>query len=288
MRQGRRTDEFYYTANRSPFITNDLLTIWFSNSVDSSLSLFQKKMITQREVRSRNISIIMYFCQFGASIIRAGLFPIRRYILSIVLNIFLLIFSGIGLIGAIRMSPIMIFVHYGAVMIELIIMFIMLVITMTKTDNEGQLFVIYLPIIIDVIWMAVLTYTGYVLLNWLIFMEKVERQNRLSNNGVVINIDPMVGNNANSNVQNNASRSEASKNDREFMGIAPHDQSGGEFRGLNPDAKCCVCYTSIPEVLFYKCGHFICCKTCGDNLKSSRQRCPICRAEIKDVLKVYT
>jgi len=47
--------------------------------------------------------------------------------------------------------------------------------------------------------------------------------------------------------------------------------------------SCVICLDARREVVNIPCGHLVCCKVCGFVQKT----CPICRADIKDVILVY-
>ena len=52
--------------------------------------------------------------------------------------------------------------------------------------------------------------------------------------------------------------------------------------------KCIICWMKDPEVVFTKCGHFVCCFECLPAIDA----CPMCRVKFNpdrsDMLKVYT
>eukprot|EP00735_Rhodelphis_limneticus_P001772 TRINITY_DN12451_c0_g1::TRINITY_DN12451_c0_g1_i1::g.15092::m.15092 TRINITY_DN12451_c0_g1::TRINITY_DN12451_c0_g1_i1::g.15092 ORF type:complete len:540 (+),score=89.45,sp/A8MQ27/NEU1B_HUMAN/52.46/3e-12,zf-C3HC4_3/PF13920.1/4e-13,zf-C3HC4_2/PF13923.1/3.7e-05,zf-RING_2/PF13639.1/0.17 TRINITY_DN12451_c0_g1_i1:50-1669(+) len=51
---------------------------------------------------------------------------------------------------------------------------------------------------------------------------------------------------------------------------------------------CIVCCDRSADTVFYRCGHVCTCSSCGYGLLlSSRPQCPICRAAISDVLRIY-
>jgi len=50
----------------------------------------------------------------------------------------------------------------------------------------------------------------------------------------------------------------------------------------NPD-ECVICMDAKRTVVNVPCGHLVLCDVCGPTVK----QCPICRANIVDVLKVY-
>ena len=50
-----------------------------------------------------------------------------------------------------------------------------------------------------------------------------------------------------------------------------------------------ICLEDIKDSIFYPCGHECVCYTCGrEFIKKARDRtCPICREQIKDIVKVF-
>ncbi|XP_071777208.1 E3 ubiquitin-protein ligase NEURL1 [Centroberyx gerrardi] len=58
-------------------------------------------------------------------------------------------------------------------------------------------------------------------------------------------------------------------------------------RGAWPD-ECSICYENMVDTVIYACGHMCLCYTCGLKLKKmSNACCPICRRQIKDIIKTY-
>ncbi|CAF2392889.1 unnamed protein product [Rotaria sp. Silwood2] len=54
---------------------------------------------------------------------------------------------------------------------------------------------------------------------------------------------------------------------------------------------CTICLTAIADTVLYRCGHLCVCYMCGLNLRETRStvgiKCPICRAPVDDILRVY-
>lgn len=52
--------------------------------------------------------------------------------------------------------------------------------------------------------------------------------------------------------------------------------------------ECSICYENMVDTVIYACGHMCLCYTCGLKLKKmSNACCPICRRQIKDIIKTY-
>ena len=64
---------------------------------------------------------------------------------------------------------------------------------------------------------------------------------------------------------------------------AERSRSGSGSQDGAQSAECVVCWSEPREALFLDCGHFACCTRCADILVN----CPVCRAPIRRVVRVY-
>ncbi|KAK2173937.1 hypothetical protein NP493_839g00077 [Ridgeia piscesae] len=53
------------------------------------------------------------------------------------------------------------------------------------------------------------------------------------------------------------------------------------------DGKCLICLDRSVDTVFYQCGHMCVCYTCGMELRARGGNCLMCRAPIRDAIKVY-
>ncbi|KAL5158211.1 Protein neuralized [Glycine soja] len=51
--------------------------------------------------------------------------------------------------------------------------------------------------------------------------------------------------------------------------------------------NCCICYEMKVDSVLYRCGHMCTCLKCANELQWNSGKCPICRAKIEDVVRVY-
>lgn len=50
---------------------------------------------------------------------------------------------------------------------------------------------------------------------------------------------------------------------------------------------CQICLNNRIDCIFYTCGHMYCCNICALRLGENSNCCPVCRAEVQQVVKVY-
>jgi len=53
------------------------------------------------------------------------------------------------------------------------------------------------------------------------------------------------------------------------------------------EGTCVVCLEYPCDTVLYRCGHLCCCFSCARALKVAGHHCPVCRAEVSDILRIY-
>ena len=63
---------------------------------------------------------------------------------------------------------------------------------------------------------------------------------------------------------------------------------GEDGAGMDVGSECTVCYERAVDSVLYTCGHCCMCYDCAWECKQTRGGlCPICRAQIRDVIRIY-
>lgn len=65
----------------------------------------------------------------------------------------------------------------------------------------------------------------------------------------------------------------------------PRPSHPPKFHAKPKDDECKICMERSTTTVFYKCGHSCTCEECGMKLKG--KQCPLCRAEVVDVIKLF-
>ena len=72
------------------------------------------------------------------------------------------------------------------------------------------------------------------------------------------------------------------------VGGARDNVAGGSSAGSDATThECVVCMDSKKSHALVPCGHMCVCKKCAETILATRQLCPVCRALVLQVFKVY-
>eukprot|EP01017_Pseudomicrothorax_dubius_P021170 TRINITY_DN22874_c0_g1_i2.p1 TRINITY_DN22874_c0_g1~~TRINITY_DN22874_c0_g1_i2.p1 ORF type:complete len:312 (+),score=71.23 TRINITY_DN22874_c0_g1_i2:59-937(+) len=52
------------------------------------------------------------------------------------------------------------------------------------------------------------------------------------------------------------------------------------------EKECVVCYSEKIDSVIMPCRHFVLCSTCATNVKENSRKCPLCRKEVKGMVKI--
>ncbi|CAI9104948.1 OLC1v1003748C1 [Oldenlandia corymbosa var. corymbosa] len=65
----------------------------------------------------------------------------------------------------------------------------------------------------------------------------------------------------------------------------PQDESNWEYarKGI-----CCMCHEHNIDSLLYRCGHMCACSRCAENLVHRKDKCPMCRAPVVEMVRAYS
>lgn len=164
-------------------------TIWFSKFIEGIGT--KKLYLTESIVKVRNVALSIYFGELFLCFFRIGLYSVRRFVFSIIVNIVFLILTLGGGYGALVLNPFLVIVHWGGVFIAYVIFIIMMIATLTGSsgDGNGEIFVYYIPLILEAIPLISLLYFNVVVCKFQINFEKMEKLRIQTERNEEINVD---------------------------------------------------------------------------------------------------
>ena len=224
-------------------------------------------------INKRNKLIYFTFIQVFFSIFGMIIFKLRRTIVFVYANIFILFLALCGIYGSIKINSICLFVHCILTLSLGFALFLYLIISDIFSEeskskknsglNEHLLLIIFcLPYLYDM-------FCGYYNYSWLLLLSKLNEKDSYN----LINNNPNEYNESLLNVNNN--------NNNEIK-IEMDDVN------RNSNNICQICYENNKNTVFSPCGHTFCCYVCWEVLKKKNiNKCPICRKKIENCLKIY-
>ena len=227
-------------------------------------------------INKRNKLIYFTFIQVFFSIFGMIIFKLRRTIVFVYANIFILFLALCGIYGSIKINSICLFVHCILTLSLGFALFLYLIISDIFSEeskskknsglNEHLLLIIFcLPYLYDM-------FCGYYNYSWLLLLSKLNEKDSYN----LINNNPNEYNESLLNVNNN------NNNNNNEIKIEMDDVN------RNSNNICQICYENNKNTVFSPCGHTFCCYVCWEVLKKKNiNKCPICRKKIENCLKIY-
>jgi hypothetical protein len=128
-------------------------------------------------MKARNVALIVYFLELFLCFFRIGVYAIKRFLISIIINIVFLILTVVGGYGALIFNPYLVIIHWGGVFVAYVIFIIMMIATLTSAsgDSDGQIFAFYIPLLLEAIFLVLLIYFNYAISKFQINYENKEK-----------------------------------------------------------------------------------------------------------------
>lgn len=165
----------YENFRKVGWIDCHISSVWFCRFVEASGN--KRLYISESFVKARNVSLMVYAGELFLCFFRIGLYSIRRFIISIIVNIVFLVLTMVGTYGGLNINPLFVIVHWGGVLVVYVIFIIMMIATTEDShgDSKGEIFAFYIPLIIEVVPLFLLAYFNYVICKFQINFEKQEK-----------------------------------------------------------------------------------------------------------------
>ena len=90
-----------------------------------------------------------------------------------------------------------------------------------------------------------------------------------------IQVSPQVDNTTSDGIQN------------QEVSLERHP-TGDDVEATDPDQSCVICMTNKCQIASTSCGHLCCCIGCSQKLYQRDGRCPNCRGEWKNLIRIFT
>lgn len=87
-----------------------------------------------------------------------------------------------------------------------------------------------------------------------------------------------------------STESTSSVHEASYLTPDPVLQASEPQQTPEPEAKedCIICYDAVRCAVCVPCGHVAMCLSCARKVKSaSRRVCPVCRARVSDIIKIF-
>mmetsp|Transcript_139311 Transcript_139311/g.444639 ORF Transcript_139311/g.444639 Transcript_139311/m.444639 type:complete len:245 (+) Transcript_139311:143-877(+) len=223
-------------------------SIMFETTTDERFNNLREEVL-----RKRDSAIIGCITEIIVSLASMSLFDLRRSVLIPILNITLVILSGVGLHGALTLSLREVQAH-GVVTTGLIIACVLNMFAEAFLTHAG---------------MATGPLPGWIVLCLLLTPYSLN----LGCSLLSLMLQAALG--------------ELLEIEDEKSGLLSADQIEAQAAELSGSDVCCVCMDKRKDAVLTPCGHRAVCVQCGDSLQSRKRNCPVCRQYINGVVRVF-
>ena len=228
-------------------------------------------VVCQPLARRRLWMLVFCFLQMGADIATLATSRIRGSVGAlIVVNVALLLAAALGAFGALRLSATFVLVHAMATLLLVAVQLGIGFFDLFTEDFQALRLALMWSIVVD-FCAAVCSFALLSALNRRVNDWKAELEKRRASL-IAVSSDPEF---------DDADSSSSSPSPSE----SPRSSGGA---GAVVAAECVVCMTNAREALLSPCNHLVACLSCAQTIvASARPQCPMCRARITKITKVF-
>lgn len=164
----------YNNLQKVSWVDCHITSIWFYKFLEKGL---KKNYVDVSIVKARNVALIVYFLELFLCFFRLGLYSIRRFIFSIIINIVFLILTILATYSTFYLNPYLVLIHWGGVLIAYVIFIILMVATISGShgDEDAQILAFYIPLLLEAIPLILLLYFNIAISKFQINFEKQEK-----------------------------------------------------------------------------------------------------------------
>jgi hypothetical protein len=242
-----------------------------------SLGPIEWEFFTQHMVVVRNCLITSNIVHFVVTLISLALTGIRRSVLAMIINIFILAFNIFGLIFTFRFDFKYIKIHAYSMPFLVLLCIITMIVSIAIEQDAVIILLINSPVVLDILFsfIYICMWRTEVLPYKRNYLNKINAlKNRLeeprppsSPVKAPVPVFPAV-------------RTKVKKIEEAKPGLAPMRSTSMKM--------CVVCYMNPINTVAYKCGHSFACKKCIEEIKKNTNKCAICRARIIDIIPLHS
>jgi hypothetical protein len=273
--------------------------IYFAKYVPTAQEKYLKDSDgTTRMPITRTRTFALFFCalQICADVVGIGTSAVRGQVILLVLVNAVLIAGAIGgFLGALRLNMLLTLIH---MMLSFLLVLVLLgtgIFTFVQ-DNTVLRLVLYSPALIDLA--AAITsfvlYRNYSAVHAIVPSDDDVAAERALRESAAAAAQRAAADAAEAEAQRQRHREfEASNQKRMGRHVTDHDDNSLEDAGSNSSStmehtlECTICLSAKKNALLFPCHHCATCIDCANTFVFGESKCPLCRATIQKVEKIY-